>query len=521
MISHIKAWIGFLTKNSTAMFFASTIDCYFGFGIASLTYLVCCLFKPFVIIFAFVWLYICGWTAYSNAIFPHHHDPYPDHSLWLVRGKWISIITIYGLELVIIDILVGLVNVCVNLWLAKLTRHKLATYSDDFYVKYQIVLIIPFLQLVSQIMFMCLDEELNPDRLEPMILSMLSPFLTVWRLLLVEYESYDQMMKILTSVLICFHLICKSFGFVFLLCKVLHAFWSSLTSSLNYDRSARRRIDNHERPNRQRNLLSREVSHSPADENKKKLIKRNGSDTTRHELHSNKPEDHTSTNAESGEQVEPKEKESIISVIKQIQSEQLNQQKKSESELKEGLKKFLHSQLDGKFENLELELKRSQLQQFADMKNQQKLFLQQMQNNSKKKEALNSMLDEIKEDSKQNFDHQIKRTDKQYEGLKKQCDEMKTTITNQTRQIGILHNLVLELKNSDGELDAANAQGPQLVNSDETLYSKECTICFDKELKVALRNCGHLLCKDCATKFPRKCPTCKDIIIGTLEIYFP
>ena len=120
-----------------------------------------------------------------------------------------------------------------------------------------------------------------------------------------------------------------------------------------------------------------------------------------------------------------------------------------------------------------------------------------------------------------NFDHQNKRTDKQYDGLRKQCDEMKTTITNQTRQIGILHNLVLELKNSDGELNAANAQGPQLVNSDETLYSKECTICFDKELKVALRNCGHLLCKDCATKFPRKCPTCKDIIIGTLEIYFP
>ena len=534
MISQIKAWIGFLTKNSAAMFFASTIDCYFGFGVASLTYLVCCLFKPFVIIFAFIWLYICGWTAYSNAIFPHHHDPYPDHSLWLVRGKWISIITIYGLELVIIDILVGLFNVCVNLWLAKLTRHKLATYSDDFYVKYQIVLIIPLLQLVSQIIFMCLDEELNPNSLEPIILSaMLSPFLTVWRLLLVEYESYDQTMKILTSVLIFFHLICKSFGFMFLLCKILHAFWLSLSSSLNYDRSTRRRIDNHERQNRQRNLLYREVSHSPANENKKKLIKRNGSDATKHELlgmpnlnqenDDNKPEHHISANTESGEQVEPKEKESIISVIKQIQSEQIIQQKKSESELKEGLKKFLHSQLDGKFENLELELKRSQLQQFADTKNQQKLFLQQMQNNSKKKEALNSKIDEIKEDSKQNFDHQNKRTDKQYEGLKKQCNEMKTTITNQTSQIGILHNLVLELKNSDGQLDAANAQGPQLENGDEK-DSRECPICYDKIYNVALRNCGHLLCEDCAAKLVtenKKCPTCDKVIIGTLKLYFP
>ena len=94
------------------------------------------------------------------------------------------------------------------------------------------------------------------------------------------------------------------------------------------------------------------------------------------------------------------------------------------------------------------------------------------------------MLDEIKEDSKQNFDHQIKRTDKQYEGLKKQCDEMKTTITNQTRQIGILHNLVLELKNSDSESDVAKVHGPQLEDCDETLYSRECKICYDKELKV-------------------------------------
>ena len=133
----------------------------------------------------------------------------------------------------------------------------------------------------------------------------------------------------------------------------------------------------------------------------------------------------------------------------------------------------------------------------------------------------NSMFDEIKEDSKQNFDHQSKRTDKQYEGLKKQCDEMKTTITNQTRQIGILHNLVLELKNSDGESDAATAHGPQLENSDETLYSRECKICYDKELKVALRNCGHLLCEDCAKKYPRKCPTCSKVIIGTQIIFLP
>ena len=234
-----------------------------------------------------------------------------------------------------------------------------------------------------------------------------------------------------------------------------------------------------------------------------------------------RPDHHISAAAEGGEQVEPNEKDSIIAVLKEFQSETLNQQKKAGNELREGLQKFLQSNIEKKIENFELELKRSQMQQFADMKNQQKLFLQRMQNNSKKKEELNSMFDEIKEDSKRNFDHQNKRTDKQYEGLRKQCDEMKTTITNQTRQIGILHNLVLELKNSDGKSDASKAQGPQLQNTDEALYSRECKICYDKELKIALRNCGHLLCEDCAKKYPRNCPTCRDVIIGTQKIFLP
>ena len=142
-----------------------------------------------------------------------------------------------------------------------------------------------------------------------------------------------------------------------------------------------------------------------------------------------------------------------------------------------------------------------------------------MQNNSKKKEALNLKFDEIKEDSRKNFEDQSKRSDKQYENLQKQCNEMKTAIANQTRQIGMLQNFVLELKNSDGE--SSEAQGPKLDTSDETLYSKECKICFDKELKVALRNCGHLLCEDCAKKYPRKCPTCNKVVIGTQVIYFP
>ena len=59
------------------------------------------------------------------------------------------------------------------------------------------------------------------------------------------------------------------------------------------------------------------------------------------ENNGHRPEHHISAAAEGGEQVEPNEKDSIIAVLKELQSETLNQQKKSENELKEGLKKFL------------------------------------------------------------------------------------------------------------------------------------------------------------------------------------
>ena len=65
------------------------------------------------------------------------------------------------------------------------------------------------------------------------------------------------------------------------------------------------------------------------------------------------------------------ESDFVISQIKQIQLEQcdqlLNLQKKSE--------KMLHNYFDMKFEDLQTELRKNQTIQFAEMKNQQKLFL--------------------------------------------------------------------------------------------------------------------------------------------------
>ena len=60
--------------------------------------------------------------------------------------------------------------------------------------------------------------------------------------------------------------------------------------------------------------------------------------------------------------------------------------------------------------------------------------------------------------------------EKQYGELKKECSEIKTSIKNQTRQQGILQNLVLDLKNSDGGSEEAKAE------SESPERSKECKI---------------------------------------------
>ena len=178
--------------------------------------------------------------------------------------------------------------------------------------------------------------------------------------------------------------------------------------------------------------------------------------------------------------------------------------------------KILKTHTDTKFENFEMEIKKNQKEQFSDMKNQQKLFLMQLQNNSKKNEFQDSKFAEIKDGMQQKIDNQNKINEKQYGELKKECSEIKTSIKNQTRQQGILQNLVLDLKNSDDKSEQAQEE------SESPERSKECKICMDKDLSVALRPCGHIVvCEYCVGKLSRKCPTCRETIIGTLKIYLP
>ena len=87
------------------------------------------------------------------------------------------------------------------------------------------------------------------------------------------------------------------------------------------------------------------------------------------------------------------------------------------------------------------------------MKNQQKLFLTKQQNNPQKAEFLEQKFTEIKEKAKQNFDDQNRMLEKQNQDLKKQLSQINTSINNQTRQQGILQNLVLDLKCSDDKSD--------------------------------------------------------------------
>jgi len=552
----IYPWWDFVSTCDVIMLSTSAFDCAFGIGAYNSTYLLFCSLKQSLAFLILIpgWMvvfYVLGYKYFLERVignieiakfFLHIDKKCPNYLV--ERGKSDEVF----------DVKLSLAIVFCNLMASKFSAARFGPSFKHLW-KYRLILTVPFFQLTSQFFGHCIimplkallgeDIDDHPEEESSMCLSLVtfvtklaSHILDVSNYLLWiigfdpysddHYFDFETRQKSTVNVVyyvlipgIALNILCLFVGITIFLVsgsRILQKLIINLVLPWNLLLGI-----NFRQP---LNLLLGSISRFSRDifaDIRFNSIRYEPRVMPNHNQENNEygPDHHISAAADSGELVEPDEKDSIIAVLKEFQSETLNQQKKLENELKEGLKKFLHSHLGEKLATLETELKRSQVQQFADMKNQQKLFLQRMQNNSKKKEELNSMFDEIKEDSKRNFDHQSKISDKQYEGLRKQCNEMKTTITNQTRQIGILHNLVLELKNSDGESDSAKAQGPQLENRDETSYSRECPICFDKEMKVALRNCGHLLCFDCAKKYPRKCPTCSKVIIGTQEIFLP
>ena len=195
----------------------------------------------------------------------------------------------------------------------------------------------------------------------------------------------------------------------------------------------------------------------------------------------------------------------------------LNQQKKSENESREGLKKMVENHLDTKFENLATELKKNQVQQFGDIKSQQKNFITSLQNNSKnKKVAFDSKLGEFSEEIKHDFDKQFQEIKKNCDKIGKQGNGVQIAINNQTKHLEILQNLVLDLSNSKIKLDQAEVN----IKNTETNY--ECKICMDKQLSVALKPCGHIVsCEDCMDKLPPECPLCRERTTGSMKVFLP
>ncbi|KAG8334172.1 hypothetical protein J6590_096409 [Homalodisca vitripennis] len=48
-----------------------------------------------------------------------------------------------------------------------------------------------------------------------------------------------------------------------------------------------------------------------------------------------------------------------------------------------------------------------------------------------------------------------------------------------------------------------------------------CPVCFANIPTIALRLCGHTLCRPCSNRVGDRCPTCRELIVGRFTIYLP
>ncbi|XP_046661810.1 E3 ubiquitin-protein ligase RGLG4-like [Homalodisca vitripennis] len=69
-----------------------------------------------------------------------------------------------------------------------------------------------------------------------------------------------------------------------------------------------------------------------------------------------------------------------------------------------------------------------------------------------------------------------------------------------------------------------NNTTPPPPDAEETPLSQprkvECPVCMVNLPTVALRLCGHTLCRTCADRV-HTCPTCRALIVGRFNIYLP
>ena len=109
----------------------------------------------------------------------------------------------------------------------------------------------------------------------------------------------------------------------------------------------------------------------------------------------------------------------------------------------------------------------------------------------------------------------IKKIQKQIQKQEIESKKHYEEIQNQTKQLNLLQNLVLDLKNSQSSKKKAEELETELITGN-------CVVCLDKPLTHAVRPCGHLIaCTDCAEKLSKKCPICRRPIFATLRIFLP
>ena len=100
-----------------------------------------------------------------------------------------------------------------------------------------------------------------------------------------------------------------------------------------------------------------------------------------------------------------------------------------------------------------------------------------------------------------------------YEILQFLLMDIQTAAKNQEKQIELMVNLLLDLKNK-------NAQ-PEKKEKEK---NSNCTICLERPLNICIRPCGHVCCQICLKKHKQKhkeCPFCRSNMEDTLQLYFP
>ena len=149
-------------------------------------------------------------------------------------------------------------------------------------------------------------------------------------------------------------------------------------------------------------------------------------------------------------------------------------------------------------------------------KQKQEFIIEELKKINSEQLQIQKQFEEFKKIQLQHQSQKQKNDTELREDLKRQCRDIQKTVQNQTKQQGLLQNLVLDLRNSRSTEEQASAKQV------ETESDNKCVICLDRPLTVAVRPCGHMIsCLECAKKLPPECPICRSKISDTLKIYFP